>query len=80
MVSRRDDNIIRYVNVESLCCTFETNKILYANYTLIFKNLESIINVSMLGRRKEGRRERHPHHCSLKLKKYAILMVDHLFT
>lgn len=29
-----DDHFVRYINVESLCCTLETIVILYVNYTL----------------------------------------------
>ena len=30
-----------YTNVESLCCTLETNMVLHVNYTLIFFNVFS---------------------------------------
>lgn len=33
----RGDDFIIHVNVEPLCCTPETNKILYVNYTSIKK-------------------------------------------
>ena len=36
MVTRHcGDHIIRYINVKSLCCTRESNIILYVTYTLI---------------------------------------------
>ena len=29
------DQFIMYINVESLCCAYETNRILYVNYSSI---------------------------------------------
>ena len=33
------------VSVESLCCTHETNIIMYVNYTLISKGKSNLINI-----------------------------------
>lgn len=35
---------IIYINVESLCCTPETNTILYLNYTLMHKSYNVLVS------------------------------------
>lgn len=56
------------VSVESLCCTHETNKIMYVNYTLISKGKFSLINIlfsdsthQALWRRQSHLQEKHGH-------------------
>ena len=36
-----------YINVESLCCTLETNIIFYVNYTSVFLNLKKEVLVDI---------------------------------
>lgn len=37
LLSYQGDHFVMYINIKSLCCTSETNTILYVNYTLIKK-------------------------------------------
>ena len=40
------DHFIIYANIKALCCTLETNMMLYVNCTLIKKNRKAIENIN----------------------------------
>lgn len=40
----RSEHLVMYMNVESQCCTPETNILLYANYTSMKNNSNKINN------------------------------------
>lgn len=37
VIRHGDDHLVIYINIKSLCCSFETNRILYVNYPSIKK-------------------------------------------